>query len=112
MGLLDIFKSVVSNPNNISAALKLMNGKVDVKSLATIFATYLLQSKLSSSNKAAQTEGNSFAQQIASVVNLSQCSGIGDVISKLQSSDKQGTDDLASKLTKAVDVIKMFGNKA
>jgi hypothetical protein len=49
---------------------------------------------------------------VASAVNLSQCSGIGDVISKLTASDKQGTDDLASKLTQAVNLIKTLNTKA
>lgn len=112
MGLLNIFKSVLSNSNNIASVIKLLNGKVDAKSLATIFATYLLKSKLASSSSAANSEAASFAQQVASAVNLSQCSGIGDVISKLTASDKQGTDDLAAKLTQAVNLIKTLNTKA
>ena len=108
----DVFKSVLSNSNNIASVIKLLNGKVDAKSLATIFATYLLKSKLASSSSAANSEAASFAQQVASAVNLSQCSGIADVISKLTASDKQGTDDLASKLTQAVNLIKTLNTKA
>ena len=112
MGLFDVFKTVLGNSNNIASVIKLLNGKVDAKSLATIFATYLLKSKLASSSSAANSEAASFAQQVASAVNLSQCSGIGDVISKLTASDKQGTDDLASKLTQAVNLIKTLNTKA
>ncbi len=112
MGLLNVFKTVLGNKDNISAAAKLLSGKVDAKSLATIFATYLLKSKLASSSSAANNEGNSFAQQVASAINLSQCSGIGDVISKLTASDKQGTTDLANKLTQAVNLIKTMSTKA
>ena len=111
MGLFDVFKTVLGNSNNIASVIKLLNGKVDAKSLATIFATYLLKSKLASSSSAANSEA-SFAQQVASAVNLSQCSGIGDVISKLTASDKQGTDDLAAKLTQAVNLIKTLNTKA
>ncbi len=112
MGLLNIFKTVVSNKDNISAAVKLLNGKVDAKSLATIFSTYLLKSKLASSSSAANSEGASFASQIASAINLSQCTGVADVISKLTASDKQGTTDLANKLTQAVNLIKTLNTKA
>lgn len=112
MGLFDVFKTVLSNSNNIASVIKLLNGKVDAKSIATIFATYLLKNKLASSSSAANSEAASFAQQVASAVNLSQCSGIADVISKLTASDKQGTDDLASKLTQAVNLIKTLNTKA
>lgn len=113
MGLFDVLKTIAGNRDNISAAMKLLNGKVDAKSIATIFATYLLKSKLASSSKAANTEADSFASQIASAINLSQCSGIGDVISKLTSSDKAGTTDMANKLAQAVNLIKtMSSNKA
>ncbi len=113
MGLFDLLKTAVSNKDNIAAAVKLLNGKVDAKSIATIFATYLLKSKLASSSKGANTEASSFASQIASAINLSQCSCIGDVISKLTSSEKAGTTDMANKLTQAVNLIKtLSSNKA
>lgn len=112
MGLFDMLKGALNNADNISSVLKMLNGKIDVKSLATIFATYLMKSKLATSKSEADKEGSSFASKIGEAINLSQCSGIADVISKLQSSDKQGTTDLANQLAKAVDVIKMFGKKA
>lgn len=112
MGLLDIIKTVIINKYSTKSVLKLLNGKIDVKSLAIIFATYLIHSKLTSSSSAAKNQGNSFAQQIASVINLGQCKGIADVISKLVASDKQGAGDLANKLSQAVNFIRSLSNKA
>ena len=112
MGLLDIFKTVVSNRDNITAVAKMLNGKIDAKSIATIFATYLLKSKLASSSSAANSEASSVASQIASAINLNQCSGITDVISKLTASDKAGTTEMANKLAQAVNLITSMSSKA
>lgn len=112
MGLFNVLKTVLSNSNNIAAVAKLLNGKVDASSLATILATYLQQSKSVSSASAAKTQGNTMASQIASAINLSQCSSIADVISKLTASEKSGTTDLANILTKAATLIKALNTKA
>lgn len=112
MGFFDIFKKIVGNANSISAVAKLLNGKVDVKSLGTILSTFLMQNGASSLSKSqANAEGASLASQIASAVNLSSCSGVNDIISKLQQSDKPKTDDLASKLAQAVQVINQIAKK-
>lgn len=112
MGFLNILKSVASNSSSIASVVKLLNGKVDASSLASILSTYLQHSKQVSSASAAKAEGNSIAQQIASAINLSQCSGVSDVISKLTSSEKSGTTELANKLSSAVNLIKSLGSKA
>lgn len=112
MGFLNVLKSVASNSSNISSVIKLLNGKVDASSLATILSTYLQQSKQASTASAAKTQANSMASQIASAINLSQCSSVADVVSKLTASEKSGTTELANILSAAIKLIRSLNTKA
>lgn len=85
----------------ISTAQTLLNGKVDLNSLITLFTAYF--TKQGSAN--AQGDASSISNKIAAAVNLAKVAGLPDLVSKLQSSDAKGTDDLAKTLQSAIKLI-------
>lgn len=109
MGLLNLFQSLLGKRDIIADSLKLLNGKVNAKNLVTIFATYLLASKLAANYSSATDKANDFVQKVSEVVDLNECSNYKDVISKLNSTDNGYSIDLAKQLSKAVNLITSIG---
>lgn len=109
MGLLNVFQSLLGKRDIIADALKLLKGNVNAKNLVTIFATYLLTSKLAGNYSSATDKATAFAQKVSAAVNLKECSNYKDVISKLKASDNEETIDLGKQLTKAVNLITSIG---
>jgi len=104
MGISAFFKSLIGKRDIIAEASKLIDGKVDAKNLASIYATYLFTSKLSSTYSDAKTQAASFAQQVDSVVSLNQCSDMKGILSKLKENNE--SSELYNQLKKAVNLIK------
>lgn len=82
----------------ISTAQTLLNGKVDLNSLITLFTAYFT----SKGQANASGQASSISNQIASVVNLAKVAGMGDLVNKLQDSD---SPDLAKTLQSAISLI-------
>lgn len=106
MGILNFVQSLLGKRDVIAEASKLLDGKLDVKKLVTIFSTYLFASKLSQSFTDAKVQASSFVNQVNSIVNVNDCADVKEIISKLTSSNETDSKELARQLTKAVNLIK------
>lgn len=106
MGILNFVQSLLGKRDVIAESSKLLDGKLDVKKLATIFSTYLFASKLSPTFTEAKDQASSFVNQVDSIVNVNDCADVKEIISKLTSSNETDSKELARQLTKAVNLIK------
>ncbi len=109
MGLLNLFNSLFGKGDIIAKALKLLDGNVNEKNLTSVFSTYLLASKLAANYTDANSQADSFAKQVNTVVNLLDCSDYNDVVSKLKASGQESSSDLAYQLNKAINLIRSIG---
>lgn len=109
MGLINYFKSLFGSQDIIADSIELLNGKLDVNSLTTVFATYLFTSKLAPSLTVARSQAVSFAERVDSSINLNDGYDVKDIISKLTLMESDDSSELAYRLKKAVTLIRSIG---
>ncbi len=109
MGLINYFKSLFGSQDIIADSIELLNGKLDVNSLTTVFATYLFTSKLAPSLTVARLQAVSFAERVDSSINLNDGYDVKDIISKLTLMESDDSSELAYRLKKAVTLIRSIG---